>query len=195
MLCVQLNRIKKSDSPVKLREKMLNFVVKYCENCMFCRAQVIIRWKTSHISWRHSTFLEQNGKGDEARQYHDVKTMAKWPKGIGVTWSLFYSALNLPSRQKAKRAKLKRGEIFPCVQYIQWYTVYRENFAPVLFLPFSPSELRAKFKTGLIELQICKYEGLCKKIGEWVNSRLGKSVLELYRAKIRLGEFKAVYST
>ena len=51
---------KKSDSPVKLREKMLNFIVKYCENCMFCRAQVIIRGKTSHISWRHSTFLESS---------------------------------------------------------------------------------------------------------------------------------------
>ena len=24
-------------------------------------------------------------KSDEARRYHDVKTMAKWPKGIGVT--------------------------------------------------------------------------------------------------------------
>ena len=60
LLCVLINRIKKSDSPVKLREKMLNFVVKYCENCMFCGAQVIIRGKTSHISWRHSTFLKSS---------------------------------------------------------------------------------------------------------------------------------------
>ena len=30
-------------------------------------------------------FLGLRGKGDEARRYHDVKTMAKWPKGIGVT--------------------------------------------------------------------------------------------------------------
>ena len=60
LLCVLINRLKKSDSPVKLREKMLNFVVKYCENCMFCRAQVIIRGKTSHISWLHSTFLESS---------------------------------------------------------------------------------------------------------------------------------------
>ena len=60
LLCVLINRIKKSDSPVKLREKMLNFVVKYCENCMFCRAQVIICGKTSHISWRHSTFLKSS---------------------------------------------------------------------------------------------------------------------------------------
>ena len=60
LLCVLINRIKKSDSPVKLREKMLNFVVKYCKNCMFCRAQVIIHRKTSHISWRHSTFLESS---------------------------------------------------------------------------------------------------------------------------------------
>ena len=30
-------------------------------------------------------FSSLRGKGDEARRYHDVKTMAKWPKGIGVT--------------------------------------------------------------------------------------------------------------
>ena len=29
-------------------------------------------------------------------------------------------------------------------------TVYRENFAPVLFPPFSPSDLRANFKLGLL---------------------------------------------
>ena len=61
LLCVLINRIKKkSDSPVKLREKMINFIIKCCENCMFCRAQVIIRGKTSHISWRHSTFPESS---------------------------------------------------------------------------------------------------------------------------------------
>ena len=38
-------------------------------------------------------FYSLRGKSDEARRYHDVKTMAKWPKGIGVTWSLFYSTL------------------------------------------------------------------------------------------------------
>ena len=38
------------------------------------------------------------------------------------------------------------------------------------------------------------YKGLCKKIGEWANSNKGESVSDLYRAKIRLGEFKAVYS-
>ena len=38
-------------------------------------------------------------------------------------------------------------------------------------------------------------KGLCKKICEWVYSRLGESVSDLYRAKIRLGEFTAVYST
>ena len=32
------------------------------------------------------------------------------------------------------------------------------------------------------------------KMGEWANSRLGESVSDLHRAKIRLGEFKAVYS-
>ena len=31
------------------------------------------------------------------------------------------------------------------------------------------------------------------KIDEGVNSRLGESVLDIYRTKIRLGEFKAVY--
>ena len=31
LLRVLINRINKSDSPVKLREKMLNCVVKYCE--------------------------------------------------------------------------------------------------------------------------------------------------------------------
>ena len=33
------------------------------------------------------------------------------------------------------------------------------------------------------------------QIVEWVNSRLGKSFSDFNRAKIRLGEFKAVYST
>ena len=46
-----------------------------------------------------------------------------------------------------------------------------------------------EFKTGLIELHI-KYH--VRKLE--VNSRLGESVSDLYRAKIRLGEFKAVYS-
>ena len=31
-------------------------------------------------------------------------------------------------------------------------------------------------------------------MGVWANSRLGESVSNLYGAKIRLGEFKAVYS-
>ena len=39
------------------------------------------------------------------------------------------------------------------------------------------------------------YKGLCKKISEWANSRLGETVSDLHRAKIRLGKFKAVYST
>ena len=33
-----------------------------------------------------------------------------------------------------------------------------------------------------------------KKTAEWANIRLGESVSNLYRAKITLGEFKAVYS-
>ena len=70
LLCILINRIKKSDSPVKLREKMLNFVVKYCENCMFCRAQVIVRGKTSPISWHHSTFL----KTSRQRQWSSARS-------------------------------------------------------------------------------------------------------------------------
>ena len=38
------------------------------------------------------------------------------------------------------------------------------------------------------------HKGLYNKIGERANSRLGESVLDICRAKIRLGEFKAVYS-
>ena len=37
-------------------------------------------------------------------------------------------------------------------------------------------------------------KGLFKKIGEWANSRRGVSVSDPYRAKIRTGDFKAIYS-
>ena len=37
------------------------------------------------------------------------------------------------------------------------------------------------------------YLGVWEKIGEWANLKLDKSVSGLCRAKIRLGEFKAVY--
>ena len=30
-------------------------------------------------------------------------------------------------------------------------TVYRGNFAPILFSPFSPSDLKGEFKIGLIQ--------------------------------------------
>ena len=70
-------------------------------------------------------------------------------------------------------------------------TVYRENFAPVLF---SPSDLRVNLKLGQLN-SILYNKGICKKIWEWANSRLGESLLHLFRAKVRLGEFKAVYST
>ena len=60
---------------------------------MIFRAQVIFHGKMSHISWRHSTFLKSLRRSDEAGRYHDVKTMAKWPKGIRVPWSLFYLTL------------------------------------------------------------------------------------------------------
>ena len=81
--------------------------------------------------------------------------------------------------------------LHPIIDFsVQIDTVYRENFAPVLFSPFSPSDLGANLKLGYLNI----YKGICKKIGEWVNSRLGESVSDLHRAKIRLGEFKAVYS-
>ena len=39
-------------------------------------------------------FLKSSRQRLRCWRYHDIKTMAKWPKGIGVTWSLFYSTLN-----------------------------------------------------------------------------------------------------
>ena len=38
------------------------------------------------------------------------------------------------------------------------------------------------------------YKGLCKNIVEWANSRLGESLSDLQRAKLRLGEYKDVNS-
>ena len=38
------------------------------------------------------------------------------------------------------------------------------------------------------------YKGLCNNNWDWANSKLGQSVSDLHRAKIRLGEFKSVYS-
>ena len=38
------------------------------------------------------------------------------------------------------------------------------------------------------------YKEVCNKIEEEANSKLGESISDPYRAKIRLGEFKAVYS-
>ena len=49
-------------------------------------------------------------------------------------------------------------------------TVYRENFTPVLFSPFSPSGLRANFKLGQlngIKNYIRKLE--CGRIQDWAN--------------------------
>ena len=41
----------------------------------------------------------------------------------------------------------------------------------------------------------CDKKDYVTKLERGANSRLGKSVSDLYRAKIRLGEFKAVYSS
>ena len=64
------------------------------------------------------------------------------------------------------------------------YTVYKENFVPVLFSPVSSSGLRWNLKLGqLINID---------KNVEWANSRMGESVSDPNRAKISLEEFKAV---
>ena len=76
LLSLLINRIKKIGPPVKLRENMLNFVVKYCENCIFFRAQVIPREKRRIFHDVIVHFYSLRGKGDEARRYHDVKTMS-----------------------------------------------------------------------------------------------------------------------
>ena len=48
---------------------------------MFCRAQVIFRGKRRifHDAIVHLSSLR--GKGDEARRYHDIKTVANGGKG------------------------------------------------------------------------------------------------------------------
>ena len=58
LFCVLINRIKKSESLVKLREKILNFTVKLWKNYKFCRALAKFRGKTSCISWCHSSFSQ-----------------------------------------------------------------------------------------------------------------------------------------
>ena len=45
LFCVLRNRIKKSESPVELREKISNFIVKWWKNCKFCRALVAVQRK------------------------------------------------------------------------------------------------------------------------------------------------------
>ena len=58
LFCVLINRIEKSESPVKLREKILNFTVKLWKNCKFCRALAQFHGKTSCIPWRHNSFSQ-----------------------------------------------------------------------------------------------------------------------------------------
>ena len=67
-------------------------------------------------------------------------------------------------------------------------TVYRKNFAPVLFSPFFWGQIQ-NWVSWII------HKGLYNKTRERANSRLGESVSDLCRAKIRLGKFKAVYSS
>ena len=69
------------------------------------------------------------------------------------------------------------------------HTVYRENFTPVLFSPFSPlvwGQIQNK-ANWILHKKL--YE-----IGERVNSWMGESVSDLCWRKIRLGKFKAAYS-
>ena len=63
---------------------MVNVVVKYCENCMFVERKSYPTGKRRIFHDVIVHFSSLCGKGDEDRRYHDVKNMAKWPKGIGV---------------------------------------------------------------------------------------------------------------
>ena len=97
LFCVLIiiNRIIKSGPPIKLREKILNFIVKWGENCKFCSALAQFRRKTSCISWRQNSIPQVFAAKGGYWRYHDVKTMAKWHKGIGVMWSVFDRTLNM----------------------------------------------------------------------------------------------------
>ena len=65
----------------------------------------------------------------------------------------------------------------------------RGKFCPSFIFALFAHRPEGEFKTGLIF-----YKGLYMKIWERVNLRQGESVKDLYRAEIRLGEIKAVYS-
>ena len=58
LFCVLIKRIKTSESPVKVREKILNFTVILWKNYKFCRALAQFRGKTSCMSCRHITFSQ-----------------------------------------------------------------------------------------------------------------------------------------
>ena len=93
MLCLLINRIKKSEPPVKLWEKILNLSVKLWKNYSFAECYSNFAGKR-HVS--HDViiaFLKSLRQRWRSWRYHDVKTMAKCPKGIGVTWSMFDSTL------------------------------------------------------------------------------------------------------
>ena len=67
-----------------------------------------------------------------------------------------------------------------------WNSIlFTRKFSSPCYFYLFPLRLGGVFKTGLI-----KYKRWCKKMREWANTRLGKSVSDLLRAKIRLGEFK-----
>ena len=70
------------------------------------------------------------------------------------------------------------------------FTVFRKNFAPFYFALFALSP-EDEFKT--VRIEFC--ERIMEKNRRGANSRLGESVPDLYSAKIRLGKFKAVYSS
>ena len=97
-------------SPVKLREKILNFVVKYRENCMFCRAQVIISGKTLHISWRYSTFL----KSSQQRRWSSA-----------ISWR----------QNNGKMAERDRSHVISVLQSLKKKFFWRRRPDRELFLP------------------------------------------------------------
>ena len=110
MFCVLRNRNKKSESPVKLREKISNFIVKWLKNCKICRELTQFRGKTSCISWRHNSISQVSSRQRRGSwRYHDVKIMAKWPEGIGVMWSVFDRAL---IGKNSKRTSLQRTNCY-----------------------------------------------------------------------------------
>ena len=65
-----------------------------------------------------------------------------------------------------------------------------KNLSPFYICPFNP----LTYGQNLNWANWIIWKALCKESEEWANSRLVESVSNLFKAKIRQGEFKAVYS-